>query len=366
MEMENNLTNGKYIIYLTLNTVNKKIYVGYHYTEQPYGYDSYLGCGVVANRPSTYKRANTPFQAAVKKYGPKSFIRTTLFVVDTLQEALKWEELIVNEEFVKRRDTYNVALGGGLPAPNNIELFQYDLNGNFIKCWRSSVEASKYFNISSNHFRDAVISKNTAAGYFWTHVLYDKLDITEYKTFIKKEYVYKFDKCGVLIKKYNTVRDAAKDSNSTERLILRALSEKTKSKGFYYSYDENFIICNSTYNKLTNVYLYNLDGTFYKEFSSPRECADFFGDVKTSRIYSAVRSGGLYKGLQISREKVPFMKNVSKCNEKRKVLQFDLSGNLIKEWDSIESAFKEYGPGVKRCLKGLVKKTKNFVFKFKE
>jgi hypothetical protein len=60
------------------------------------------------------------------------------------------------------------------------------------------------------------------------------------------------------------------------------------------------------------------------------------------------------------------MKELASVNTPRKILQYDLDGNLIKEWDSIESAYREYGPGVKKCLKGLMKKTRNFVFKFKE
>ena len=135
MEMENNLTNAyKYIVYITTNIVNKKIYIGVHKTQHPYGYDKYLGCGVTTNRPSSYEKASTPFQYAVKKYGPKNFIRKTLMVLDTLEEALKYEALIVNETFIKREDTYNIALGGGLPADNSIEIYQYSLDGTFIKC----------------------------------------------------------------------------------------------------------------------------------------------------------------------------------------------------------------------------------------
>ena len=44
--MENNLsTKIKYIIYLTTNIVNKMIYIGIHATENPLGFDNYLGCG---------------------------------------------------------------------------------------------------------------------------------------------------------------------------------------------------------------------------------------------------------------------------------------------------------------------------------
>lgn len=36
----------KYIVYLTTNLVNKKIYIGVHGTENPDKFDGYLGNGV--------------------------------------------------------------------------------------------------------------------------------------------------------------------------------------------------------------------------------------------------------------------------------------------------------------------------------
>ena len=129
-------------------------------------FDKYLGCGVTTNRPSSYEKAKTPFQYAVKKYGVKNFIRKTLIVLDTLEEALKMEALIVNEAFIRRDDTYNVALGGGSPVDASIELYQYDFEGVFIKSWKSSVDAANYFNGASNHIRNCVLTKNSAYGYF--------------------------------------------------------------------------------------------------------------------------------------------------------------------------------------------------------
>lgn len=102
----------KYIVYQTTCVINNKIYIGVHATMDPDIFDGYLGCGVYTNRPSTYSRPNTPFKCAVKKYGIKKFIRTTIQIFDTEEAAYKLEEVLVNEEFVKREDTYNLALGG--------------------------------------------------------------------------------------------------------------------------------------------------------------------------------------------------------------------------------------------------------------
>ena len=67
----------KYIVYQTVNKVNNKIYIGVHGTETD-DFDGYIGNGVSIYRPSTYMNPKTPFQFAVKKYGIKNFVRTTI------------------------------------------------------------------------------------------------------------------------------------------------------------------------------------------------------------------------------------------------------------------------------------------------
>lgn len=123
----------KYIIYITTNQTNGKIYVGLHKTASPYKFDGYLGCGVYTNSPKSYMNGGTLFQRAVKKYGVKNFKRKTLKVVDSLEEALEQEALIVNYDFIQRVDTYNMVEGGGYPPDLSKEIYQFDLEGLFIK-----------------------------------------------------------------------------------------------------------------------------------------------------------------------------------------------------------------------------------------
>ena len=92
-----------HIIYKTTNTVNNKIYIGYHYQEcDPYQFDGYLGSG-------------DKLLLAVKKYGSDKFIRETLYVFETEKVALEKESELVNESFISRPDVYNVTVGGGKP-----------------------------------------------------------------------------------------------------------------------------------------------------------------------------------------------------------------------------------------------------------
>jgi len=86
-----------YTVYQTTNLINGKIYIGTHITDNID--DGYLGSGRI-------------FRKAVKKYGPENFKRVTLFNFVTRSEMFEKERELVNEEFIARKDTYNVHLGG--------------------------------------------------------------------------------------------------------------------------------------------------------------------------------------------------------------------------------------------------------------
>lgn len=85
------------IVYQTTNTLNDHIYIGVHTGARK----SYLGSG------DNLKRA-------IEKYGKENFVRETIFE-GTMEECLEKEAKIVDEEFISRRDTYNIAVGGGMP-----------------------------------------------------------------------------------------------------------------------------------------------------------------------------------------------------------------------------------------------------------
>ena len=135
----------KYIVYLTTNKINNKIYIGVHSTENPNIFDGYLGCGVFNNAPKTYKNGGTIFQNAVAKYGPNNFYRQTLKIFDNKESALAFEKEIVNDEFIERTDVYNMVIGGGNPPDLSKKIFQFDLDGNLIKEWKNQIEVTEFY-----------------------------------------------------------------------------------------------------------------------------------------------------------------------------------------------------------------------------
>lgn len=86
-----------YLVYKTTNLVNGKIYIGKHET---YNLDDgYLGSGILIQR-------------AIEKYGKENFKREILCECSSREEMNAKEAELVNEEFLKRDDVYNLKQGG--------------------------------------------------------------------------------------------------------------------------------------------------------------------------------------------------------------------------------------------------------------
>jgi group I intron endonuclease len=86
-----------YYLYKITNLVNNKIYVGVHKTRNLN--DGYMGSGKV-------------ILSAIEKYGKQNFVKEILEYFDTASDMFSRENEIVNEEFLKRDDVYNLRKGG--------------------------------------------------------------------------------------------------------------------------------------------------------------------------------------------------------------------------------------------------------------
>lgn len=86
-----------YYLYQITNKLNGKIYIGVHKTINLD--DGYMGSG----------RA---ISSAIRKYGLENFEKTILEIFEDSESMYNREKEIVTEEFLSRRDVYNIKQGG--------------------------------------------------------------------------------------------------------------------------------------------------------------------------------------------------------------------------------------------------------------
>ena len=356
----------KYIVYLTTNKINNKIYIGVHGTENPDIFDGYLGCGAYANQPKTYNKTKYPLHLAILKYGPKNFYRETLKIFDDVDEALKLESELVNEEFIKRTDTYNITLGGGLPPKLEKVVYEFDLNGKLLNKWNSITEATKHYGYNKDRIRMCINDKRSIKDTFWAES--ETINIDEYKI-SPMGTIHQYNEDGILLHIFNSATEASQKLNIDRQAIISAAACRTKLHGCYYLHADEDIekLLNEKSKKINNsiikVYSYTKDDKFVKEYNSIAEAEKDTG-ANHSNICRAIKKGGCSGGFKWSYIKseiyTPYIETPKPAV---KIAQYDLNHNLIKIWDSISECKKEFPTCLKVCRKE-TKSTKGFIFEY--
>jgi len=86
-----------YYLYKITNKINNKQYIGVHRTKNLD--DGYMGSGIVIKN-------------AIKKHGKENFEKEILEFFSSQKEMYEKEYEVIDDEFVKRTDTYNIRTGG--------------------------------------------------------------------------------------------------------------------------------------------------------------------------------------------------------------------------------------------------------------
>ena len=125
-----------FIVYKTTNLINGKIYIGVH-DNNGEGFDGYLGSGLLMLK-------------AIKKHGRENFVRETLHSCEDIETAFLLESELVTEEFIERKNTYNLCTGGkgfsgigNYTMENKLGIF----SDNYTKEMRSSVSKQTIANM---------------------------------------------------------------------------------------------------------------------------------------------------------------------------------------------------------------------------
>lgn len=201
----------KYIVYITVNQCNGKIYFGYHKTN-PDVWDGYIGNGIF--KPNDALRKNTPFAKAVRKYGYENFQRTTIAIFPGTEEgkeqARSMEGLIVNKTLLRSKNVYNVVVGGDGGDPNiKRRVYMFDLKGNYLRSFDCAREAALYLKVDDIHSGKIAIRNNccgktqSSFGYFWSY----KKEFT-HKKHPKWKAVAQYTARGKFIRHFDSIMEA--------------------------------------------------------------------------------------------------------------------------------------------------------------
>ncbi len=254
---------------------------------------------------------NKKLQKAWNDYGSNNFIFIILEVISDSDMLLESEQSYINN-FNTYENGYNANKKAIRTNKIGKPVYQYDSFGNFIKEYKSASEASRIVGVkTSGIVQSCNKNKLSAASYIWRY----KEDILNKNNLSDEELIdshwtpiLQYDIHGNFIKEWRSIIQAAKETNSNHDSITGACVGRNKTAGgFVWKYKNN------------NLYFDKIS----PEFDS----------------------------------------------RKRPVIQFDLDGNFIKEWDSATSAAKDLNINRKYifliCNGQNKRKTKKFIWKWK-
>lgn len=359
--MENN--SEKYIVYLTMNMVNGKIYIGVHQTENPNVFDGYIGCGAYVNKPTTYNKSDIPLHCAIKKYGTHSFRRTTLRIFDKLEDALDLEAWLVTKEFISRPDTYNATIGGGMPPNLSKKVYQFNPQGELIKEWASESDIKRFYQCRVS-LSDIIKSKRSFAGCFWS---FEKtIDVTEYKTELNHGFINQYNKYGVLLNQFKNTTIAAQKLDLQREAITQAVFKKKLYNGYYFLKADVDIaeVLSSKYKPklgLTHIFRYDINGNLIKEYETVTKAKV---DISAYKLKKAIVDGILMENSYWSYYKSTNYFNIkTRTKPIIKIAQYNKFGELIKVWNSPKEVKLKY-PQALRCCQGTLKSAHGYIFKY--
>ena len=356
----------KYIVYQTINKINNKIYIGVHKTENPEVFDGYLGCGAYANKPSSYNKTKYHLHNAILKYGPKNFYRVTLKVFNTPEEAFQLEAKLVNEEFIKREDTYNMTVGGFIPPVITKIIYQFDLSGTIIEQWESIKSITDYYKCNKDRISMCIKDKRSFDNCYWSES--NKIDVEQYRL-SAREAVFQYNEEGVLLNSFRNVLEASQKLDLDKQAIASAIYERHKYSGYYFLHsncDINTVINTIKTRKQNNqvrIFRYLESGKFDKEYNSMSEAARQ-NNTSTGNIIRAIKSGRSCSGYKWSYDKADTIPNYKERVIKPiKIAQYTKDGKLVKIWETVSECQKEF-PACRKVCNGTRKTTGGYIFKY--
>lgn len=291
----------KYIVYITVNLLNGKFYIGVHRTN-PDVFDGYIGNDIYNQNCATQ---DYTLHKAVRKYGYENFKRTTIEIFPDTPEgkkaALQLEKQIVTKTLIKSKSCYNMVVGGcgGEREVCNKKVYMFALNGNFLRSFKNTRNAAEYvYNKIKESSIDIIRAgiKNNCRGITQSccnfYFSYTKEFRYENKT-VKKVAQYTY--AGKFLRYYDSITEASVLFNCD---VYQAILKKGTAGGYQWRYYDNNcdnidpIKNYTTKNSIFPIVMFNTKERF--EYDNINECIKNNPDFSASQI-NRVLSGKIKK-----------------------------------------------------------------------
>ena len=159
----------------------------------------------------------------------------------------------------------------GKDNPQSKKVYQYSLNGDFIKEWDCLREIGRVLNKNYNTIGDTCRgTTKTAYGFQWSYIYLDNLNpIKTHNKCADYKKVFKFDYDGNLIDTYDSLTNAAKENNCFITYLSNKIINKGIFKGYFYSYENTFNpkICSTHKIKFNDEIYYLTNKEIQKKFN---------------------------------------------------------------------------------------------------
>ena len=278
----------KYIVYITINLCNGKFYIGVHRTN-PNTFDGYIGCGIYRASQAT---KDYVLHKAVRKYGYENFKRTIIKIFPDNEEgrkqAFELEAILVNETLLKSKSTYNTALGESTTENLMKTVYMFDLNGNYLRSFKSAREAAAYIQPDNQDNARAAIKNNclgttsSSYGYFWSYTK----EFT-YKNECMKE-VAQYTINGKFLRTFKSITEAEVALSLNN--IAQAIYKKGSAGGYQWRYFEGdtsdipTLVNVKTKNLFLPIVMLDKSGKIIKKFDCVKQCINEYPELSASQI----------------------------------------------------------------------------------